>query len=128
MTQKGLPAEHFRSVFAAELKEIGDRRQATDRQPVTRSGPTTELGLTGIALSGGGVRSATFCLGVVQSIIARCGLQRLDYLSTVSGGGYLGSLISNWFSQTRLGQPDGISPSRMAEMVEIDKAGSKVRC
>jgi hypothetical protein len=28
----------------------------------------------------------------------------------------------------RLGQPDGISPSRMAEMVEIDKAGSKVRC
>jgi hypothetical protein len=29
---------------------------------------------------------------------------------------------------TRLGQPDGISPSRMAEMLEVDKAGSKVRC
>ena len=25
--------------------------------------------------------------------------------------------------QTRLGQPDGISPSRMAEMLEVDKAG-----
>ena len=30
--------------------------------------------------------------------------------------------------QTRLGQPDGISPSRMAEMPEVDKAGPKVRC
>jgi len=28
----------------------------------------------------------------------------------------------------RLGQPEGISPSRMAEMLEVDKAGSKVRC
>jgi hypothetical protein len=30
--------------------------------------------------------------------------------------------------ETRLGQPDGISRSRMAEMLEVDKAGSKVRC
>ncbi len=29
---------------------------------------------------------------------------------------------------TRLGQPDRISPSRMAEMLEVDKAGQKVRC
>jgi hypothetical protein len=29
---------------------------------------------------------------------------------------------------TGLGQPDGISPSRMAEMLEVDKAGPKVRC
>jgi hypothetical protein len=28
----------------------------------------------------------------------------------------------------RLGQPDGISPSRMAEMLGVDKAGPKVRC
>jgi len=31
-------------------------------------------------------------------------------------------------ANARLGQPDGISPSRMAEMLEVDKAGSKVRC
>jgi len=29
---------------------------------------------------------------------------------------------------TRLGQPDGISRSRMAEMLEVDKAGPRVRC
>jgi hypothetical protein len=28
----------------------------------------------------------------------------------------------------RLGQPDGISPLRMAEMLEVDKAGPRVRC
>src|SRR3954469_25317629 len=28
----------------------------------------------------------------------------------------------------RLGQPDGISPSRMAEMLEVDNAGPKLRC
>jgi hypothetical protein len=32
------------------------------------------------------------------------------------------------FLLARLGQPDGISPSRMAEMLEVDKAGPKVRC
>jgi hypothetical protein len=38
--------------------------------------------------------------------------------------------LSRCFSRalTRLGQPDGISPSRMAEMLEVDKAGPKVRC
>src|ERR1700719_2946654 len=35
---------------------------------------------------------------------------------------------SGRLAQTRLGQPDGISPSRMAEMLEVDKAGPKVRC
>jgi nitroreductase len=31
-------------------------------------------------------------------------------------------------TDARLGQPDGISPSRMAEMLEVDKAGPIVRC
>ena len=37
-------------------------------------------------------------------------------------------LIAGPASITRLGQPDGISPSRMAEMLEVDKAGPKARC
>ena len=43
----------------------------------------------GLALSGGGIRSATFSLGVMQALAA-CGLlEKFDYLSTVSGGGYI---------------------------------------
>ena len=50
--------------------------------------------MTGLALSGGGIRSSTLNLGIVQ-VLHRIGLFKcLDYLSTVSGGGYLGSSIS----------------------------------
>ena len=49
--------------------------------------------LLGLALSGGGIRSATFGLGAVQALARHGWLPRLDYLSTVSGGGYLGSWL-----------------------------------
>ncbi len=58
-----------------------------------------------LCLSGGGIRSATFALGAVQAL-ARAGLlSRFDFLSTVSGGGYLGSMLSAWVRQ----HPDGLS-------------------
>lgn len=52
--------------------------------------PDVHDGLAGLALSGGGVRSATFNLGVLQRLHELGILQKLDYLSTVSGGGYIG--------------------------------------
>jgi hypothetical protein len=48
----------------------------------------------GLALSGGGIRSATFCLGIVQVLVRKKLLPQFDYLSTVSGGGYFGSFLS----------------------------------
>ena len=42
---------------------------------------------TALCFSGGGIRSATFGLGVLQGIAARKLLGQFDYLSTVSGGG-----------------------------------------
>jgi len=45
----------------------------------------------GLALSGGGIRSATFSLGILQGPAKRKILTNLSYLSTVSGGGYIGS-------------------------------------
>ena len=50
----------------------------------------------GLALSGGGVRSATYCLGAMQALASRGVLSKIDYLSTVSGGGYSG-LSFLWF-------------------------------
>jgi patatin-like phospholipase len=47
-----------------------------------------------LALSGGGIRSATFSLGVLVALARRGVLPQVDYLSTVSGGGYLGSFLS----------------------------------
>ncbi|KLU07488.1 hypothetical protein RISK_000566 [Rhodopirellula islandica] len=55
----------------------------------------------GVALSGGGIRSASLCLGLVQSM-ARCGwLRHVDILSTVSGGGYAGTFLGRYFDQCR---------------------------
>jgi len=48
----------------------------------------------GLAFSGGGIRSATFNLGMIQAL-ADCRLLSIfHYLSTVSGGGYIGSWLS----------------------------------
>ncbi len=48
----------------------------------------------GLAVSGGGIRSASFGLGVMQALVANNQLEKIDYLSTVSGGGYLGSALT----------------------------------
>lgn len=50
---------------------------------------------TALCFSGGGIRSATFCLGVMQGLVSSgVHLSRFTYLSTVSGGGYIGSWLS----------------------------------
>lgn len=54
-----------------------------------------------LCLSGGGIRSATFGLGVLQGLAERGLLGKFDYLSTVSGGGYIGSWLSSWISRTK---------------------------
>jgi patatin-like phospholipase len=59
---------------------------------------------TALCISGGGIRSATFGLGILQGL-ARCGLlEKFHYLSTVSGGGYIGSWLSAWIKN----DPNGI--------------------
>ncbi len=54
------------------------------------------LDLVGLALSGGGIRSATFGLGVLQGLAQLRLLGTIDFLSTVSGGGYIGSWFAAW--------------------------------
>jgi hypothetical protein len=54
---------------------------------------------TGLALSGGGIRSAAVCLGAIQSLRRNSSLESFDYLSTVSGGGYIGSCLSAAMSE-----------------------------
>jgi hypothetical protein len=48
----------------------------------------------GLAISGGGIRSATFALGVLEALKERGILRQIAYLSTVSGGGYIGAWLS----------------------------------
>ena len=54
------------------------------------------LSLFGLCVSGGGIRSATFALGVLQAMADSHLLALVDYLSTVSGGGYIGAWLTAW--------------------------------
>ena len=58
-----------------------------------------------IALSGGGIRSATFSLGILRALSSLKLLHKVDYLSTVSGGGYVGAFYCGLFTQR-----DGLDP------------------
>jgi hypothetical protein len=80
-------AADFSAVAQAEARWIDERRQAAGA-----AAPGAPL--VGLALSGGGIRSAAFNMGVLQTL-SRSGLMnRVDYLSTVSGGGYIGSCLT----------------------------------
>jgi hypothetical protein len=56
---------------------------------------------SGIGLSGGGIRSATFCLGVLQALAQMDLLRRFDYISSVSGGGYTATSLQWWWGSPR---------------------------
>lgn len=102
-------------VYPSELRGINDRRKvwklpqgsgafqeaakkanqiAGHAGPKAIIPPDVSHGTVGLALSGGGIRSATFNLGVLQVFAKRGLLKWFDYLSTVSGGGYVGSNLS----------------------------------
>lgn len=52
--------------------------------------------LSALCFSGGGIRSATFNLGVVQALARLEVLGRFDYFSSVSGGGYIAGWLKAW--------------------------------
>lgn len=61
-----------------------------------------EQNLSALCFSGGGIRSATFGLGIVQALAKYELLDKFDYLSTVSGGGYMGSWLSAWIRREQV--------------------------
>src|SRR5207253_6103577 len=82
----------FDVALDAELREIEQSRRERGIDPIAPGAAvhaarlSADMDTLGVALSGGGIRSATFNLGVLQGL-AHCDLlRRVDYLSTVSGG------------------------------------------
>ncbi len=94
------PTVTFKDVWTAELDFIADRRRGKQlAYPVapaaSQTGPQPPQDLCGLALSGGGIRSAAFSLGVTQYLNQAGLLDRVDYLSTVSGGGFTGAALAS---------------------------------
>ena len=72
---------------------------------------------TALCLSGGGIRSAAFCLGVIQALAKHKLLTEFNYLSTVSGGGYAGSWLTRLIAQRSEGATN--TPDMAALQEEI---------
>jgi predicted acylesterase/phospholipase RssA len=86
----------FQEVLDAERALLRDLAR-DGAGPPERDEPAPEpQEFLGLAFSGGGIRSATFNLGVLQALAELRLLKDFDYLSTVSGGGYIGSWLSAW--------------------------------
>jgi Patatin-like phospholipase len=83
-----------REVHKIELEHyLKKRRQANG---ITEE--ATPDNLSGLCISGGGVRSSTLGLGMLQAFIKANKLKYFDYLSTVSGGGFIGACLSSLMS------------------------------
>ena len=86
-------------IYEDEVTAVTARREAVGLTPPPNSEeaqpkPAAKDGLVGLALSGGGIRSATFSLGILQALAGAKYLKYVDYLSTVSGGGYIGGSLT----------------------------------
>lgn len=112
-------AVRMTEIAKAEMAEIHQRRVAL-RLSQTDDKKSAVWNVAGLALSGGGIRSATFCLGITQ-VLARRGLfSHFDYLSTVSGGGYLGAFLSTALGTRQEGDKSRTSPeSASAKLSDV---------
>jgi hypothetical protein len=85
----------FETVYPHELRGEEERLVAMRREQVGLDGNGPPR--IGVALSGGGIRSATFSLGVFQALARAGRLAAVDFLSTVSGGGYFGAFLGGLY-------------------------------
>ncbi|GAB4500207.1 MAG: hypothetical protein OHK0019_38300 [Saprospiraceae bacterium] len=79
-----MSAYTFKEVIQREKEQLRQRRKKLNQE----HGTPEQENWFGIAMSGGGIRSATINLGFLQTLNKFGILQKADYLSTVSGGGY----------------------------------------
>jgi hypothetical protein len=124
------PPTGFREVFDEELKDIRVRRRASkspylaqkedDSTAHEEANSKLSRDLVGLSLSGGGIRSATFGLGFIQGLNDLKLLNIFDYLSTVSGGGFVGGWWTAWLSREVRKDDDEIFPPD--ERIELERS------
>ncbi|MGY4379331.1 hypothetical protein ACVWZ3_006970 [Bradyrhizobium sp. i1.3.6] len=93
--------EKHHQIVCDEIEAINTRREPERRLDADGLQPCQLLDVVGLALSGGGIRSSAVCLGVLQALNHHNLIGRIDYLSTVSGGGYIGTSLSATMTTAR---------------------------
>ena len=98
--QGGVKVVTSREVLKAEYELLypGDPAPETELDYVAGVQREEQAAL---CLSGGGIRSAAFALGALQALSEKRLLNQFHYLSTVSGGGYIGSWLQRWIYEAK---------------------------
>src|SRR5262249_28348968 len=85
----------LQKVMEEEWKQaLEGRRKTVNATDFGSDGTPLEHNLVGLALSGGGIRSAMFNMGVLQAFYKTGLLRFIDYMVTVSGGGFIGGFVT----------------------------------
>ena len=96
--------EEYELLNGGPSPSVDSKKSAEERlKNIIKENHKKNLGA--ICLSGGGIRSATFGLGVLQGLAHNKLLDKFAYVSTVSGGGYIGSWLSAWIHREEKGLP-----------------------
>lgn len=101
----------FERVLACERQFIGKRRSSAGFRDDSENADAesiatevknhkTEPPTIGLALSGGGIRSASISLGLIQGLRKHGLFRYVDYLSVISGGSYTGALVASSYYHT----------------------------
>jgi hypothetical protein len=106
ISRGGSDGSDGRPATEQERKEKEQKEKEQKEKETLRRYPPAEaeaMSLFGLALSGGGIRSATFNLGILQGMADLDLLRRLDYLSGVSGGSHIAGWLTAWTKRTQDG-------------------------
>jgi hypothetical protein len=96
-----------------EKARIDARRAAVGLLP-------TSSDLVGLALSGGGIRSSMFNLGVLQGLHSTGMIRHIDYLVTVSGGGFIGGFLTAQLNKVNQREKSSSADGQSHRLVEMD--------
>ncbi len=114
-------SQSFNNLISTIKNDVTNGKMGQFESPYEKS---ASMNLFGVAFSGGGIRSATFNLGVLQKLAEYDILRYVDYLSTVSGGGYIGSWFISWIKES--GSVDKVT-KRLNITKSADPMGEEVR-
>ena len=107
--------DDFEQLEQTEREHLLARRKHLNSDPELPQ-PIELSDTVGLSFSGGGIRAGTFAMGVTQRLARQGLLSDVDYLSTVSGGGYFGSFLSCYLDtpNERVGLQSNQYPFRFA--------------
>src|ERR1044072_9442390 len=100
---KGTIKKIYNLMYDAQRRQIAELRGGTGADiPSDADRAAAKTLRSALCLSGRCIRSATFNLGILQGLARHGLLERFDYLSTVSGGGFIGGWLSAWIARAGL--------------------------